>query len=423
MRLGSFLIGMGVIAGLLVRPALAQNSQAQTFTIKAHAHSVCNLSGVQSVQAANMALGAGSANQTVVNIPSLSNAQTAQLHGKDRKRQRMCSRSSCSGARRLLRAASGRRHRRSAQLLTVYNWIAAGASSVPHKLHGQNIQHVQRQASRPGDEIMSIGFVIVTFNSERVLPGCLESIPEGCNIVVVDNASKDRSPQIAQSFGASVIVNDSNGGFAKACNQGARALSASHVFFLNPDTVLAPDAVARIEEAIGQHPGYGAFGPAIQVQRKRQKFRSTSYIGNRGEPYAVKSPPNEVAEVEFLDGAALVCDLALFWGLGGFDERLFLYYDDDDLCFRIRSRGKRLLYVPEARVFHERNASCGKSLRLDYLRSFHAARSRVYISSKYRIPIDVRHEKRRAAILLCRSVASLNLRKAARSWGTLSALT
>jgi spore coat protein U-like protein len=79
MRLDTFLIGIGVVAGLLARPALAQNGQTQSFTIKGHAHSVCSLSGVQSVQAANMALGARSANQPVINIPSLSNAPTAQL--------------------------------------------------------------------------------------------------------------------------------------------------------------------------------------------------------------------------------------------------------------------------------------------------------------------------------------------------------
>ena len=92
---------------------------------------------------------------------------------------------------------------------------------------------------------MSIGFVIVTYNSESVLPACLKSIPSGYEAVVVDNASKDKSAQIARSLGARVIVNKTNIGFGAACNRGAKLLSASHVFFLNPDAILVEGAVSR----------------------------------------------------------------------------------------------------------------------------------------------------------------------------------
>ena len=269
---------------------------------------------------------------------------------------------------------------------------------------------------------MSIGFVIMTYNSERVLPACLKSIPQGYSAVVVDNASKDSSPEIAKSLGASLIVNARNLGFGTACNQGAKALATSHVFFLNPDATLAPDAVRTIEEAIAHYPGVGAFGPAIHINGKRQKFRTASYMENRGKRQTWETPPDEVAEAGFLDGAALVCDRELFGELGGFDERIFLYFEDDDLCFRIKSSGRRLLYIPEARVLHERTASSGKSLRLDYFRSFHAAKSRIFVSDKHGIPIDIRGEKRRAAFLLLRSVATLNVAKAMKAWGTLAAL-
>ena len=144
---------------------------------------------------------------------------------------------------------------------------------------------------------------------------------------------------------------------------------------------------------------------------------------SQGQRQAPDVPPTESTEVDFLDGAAFVCDLELFWGLGGFDEKIFLYFEDDDLSFRIRAQNRKLIYVPGARVLHERNGSSGKSLSLDYFRSFHAAKSRVLISNKHGIPIDVRREKRRAVILLLRSIATLNVRKAAKSLGTFFALT
>jgi hypothetical protein len=79
MRFAVLLIGIGTLSGLLVRSACAQDSQAQSFTIRANAHSVCTLSAPQNALAANMVLGAGSANQPVINIPSLHDGKTAQL--------------------------------------------------------------------------------------------------------------------------------------------------------------------------------------------------------------------------------------------------------------------------------------------------------------------------------------------------------
>jgi GT2 family glycosyltransferase len=269
---------------------------------------------------------------------------------------------------------------------------------------------------------MCIGFVIVTYNSAAVLPACLASIPSGYDIVVVDNASKDDSARLAGSLGARVIVNERNIGFGAACNRGAKLLSASHVFFLNPDAVLAEGGVSEIEKAIKLYPESGGFGPAIKVPGKRQKFRTASYPLYHGRPRKADVPPADIAEVDFLDGAALVCDLKLFLEMGGFDERIFLYFDDDDLCYRIRVQNRKLIYVASASVTHKKNESSGSGLYLDFFRSFHAAKSRTYISDKYGLQHNVRQEMRRAIILLLRSIITLNARKSAKSLGTMLAL-
>jgi N-acetylglucosaminyl-diphospho-decaprenol L-rhamnosyltransferase len=269
---------------------------------------------------------------------------------------------------------------------------------------------------------MSIGFVIVTYNSARILPACLKSIAPGFEVVVVDNASRDDSAGIACSLGARVIANKKNAGFGAACNQGANLLLASHVFFLNPDAILATGAVAEIEKAIELYPEAGGFGPAIEVTSKKQKFRKVSYPQSRGARLKPDFPPSDTAEVDFLDGAALVCDLQLFRAIGGFDERIFLYFEDDDLCYRVRAQNRKLIYLPSAKVFHQRNGSSGSSLHLDYLRSFHASRSRIFVSWKYDIPLDLKREQKRASFLLLRSLITLNVRKVVKVLGTLFGL-
>jgi N-acetylglucosaminyl-diphospho-decaprenol L-rhamnosyltransferase len=268
---------------------------------------------------------------------------------------------------------------------------------------------------------MSIGFVIVTYNSENVLRACLSSIPDGYEVIVIDNASNDNSVKLARSFGARVLVNEKNVGFGTACNRGAAILATSHVFFLNPDVVLTPGAIPEMEMAINLYPDAAGFGPAIEVPGKRRKFRSTSYPQYQGRLDKTESPPAGHGEVDFLDGAALVCNLEFFLKIGGFDEKIFLYYEDDDLCYRIRKHGNKLIYVASSAVCHERNGSSSGGMALEYLRSYHAAKSRMFLSRKYGLPLDLARERRHSFVRLLKSIAALNKTKIAKSLGALRA--
>jgi N-acetylglucosaminyl-diphospho-decaprenol L-rhamnosyltransferase len=266
---------------------------------------------------------------------------------------------------------------------------------------------------------MSIGFVIVTYNSGHVLRECLASIPATCETVVIDNASSDGSAGLARSLGARVWVSEKNIGFGAACNRGAALLATTHVFFLNPDAVLTPGAVPEIERAISLYPEAGGYGPAIEAPGKRRKFRSTSYPQCQADKKEVA--PAGDADVDFLDGAALVCGREYFIETGGFDERIFLYYEDDDLCYRIRRSGKKLVYVGASVVYHKRNESSRGGMGLDYFRSFHAAKSRIFMCEKYGLPLDSARERRQAALHLLKAILSLNRKKAAKSLGALRA--
>ena len=141
---------------------------------------------------------------------------------------------------------------------------------------------------------MSIGFVIVTYESERVLPLCLKSLPKSDDVIVVDNGSKDRSVEIARSFGVRVIVNEKNLGFGTACNQGAKLLSTSHVFFLNPDAVLDGSTVPELEKAIAQHPDAGGWGPAIRVAARGKSSGAPHFRKTRERDMRTKARPSRL---------------------------------------------------------------------------------------------------------------------------------
>ena len=268
---------------------------------------------------------------------------------------------------------------------------------------------------------MSIGFVVVTFNSAAVLGNCLAGIPAGREIVVVDNCSQDQSVAIARSFGTQIIANHKNLGFGAACNLGAKRLLAPYVFFLNPDAVLEKDALFELEKAIEKFPDAGGFGPRVKNLGQTKSFRSKSYI-QQGRYLEDCQVPTDYAEVDFIDGAALICNRDIFLKLHGFDENIFLYYEDDDLSYRIRCCGKALIYVPQALVLHAKKSSSKPKFRLHYLRSWHETRSRMKLSKKYGLPFDHGMEKKRALIRLFRSVITLKFRQAARYLGVTHAL-
>ena len=269
--------------------------------------------------------------------------------------------------------------------------------------------------------MMSIGFVIVSYNSEAILAGCLNRIPKNYEIVVVDNASEDGSRAVAQSYATHVIANAENLGFGFACNQGAKLLTTSHVFFLNPDASLSPDALCELEKAIGKFPDAGGFGPRVKNLGQTKSFRSKSYI--EGGRYVEEAEaPDNYAEVDFIDGVAFICNRELFLELGGFDENIFLYYEDDDLSYRIRSCGKKLIYVPQALVIHAKKSSSKPKFRLHYFRSWHETRSRMKLNEKYGLPFDYRREKKRARIRFVRAIVTFKFRKAARYLGVTHAL-
>src|SRR5262249_41063727 len=149
------------------------------------------------------------------------------------------------------------------------------------------------------------------------------------------------SISIAKSCKAKVVESPVNLGFGAACNLGAKILSTSHVLFLNPDAVLENGAVDELNKAIDRFPDAGGFAPSVHIIGTSRSFRSKSYIQDQGSRYIEDSlVPSTYTEVDFIDGAAMVCDRNLFLAMEGFDETLFLYYEDDDLSYRIRSANK-----------------------------------------------------------------------------------
>ena len=221
--------------------------------------------------------------------------------------------------------------------------------------------------------MQDVGIVIVTYNSEDEIGPCLKAAAaSGAEIVVVDNASEDRTRQEVETQGVRLIANADNLGFAAAVNQGVRALTAPLLLLLNPDAIIQTSLEPLRQACLD--PRTAAAGGML--------------VDERGEPQAgfmVRRFPTPAAlcfevvginriwpsnpvnwhyrcldldcrssgEVEQPAGAFLMIRREAWEELGGFDEEFFpLWFEDVDFLKRARDRNYRVRFVAESVAKH-----------------------------------------------------------------------
>lgn len=234
----------------------------------------------------------------------------------------------------------------------------------------------------------SVTAIVVAFDSAHALPDCLGALRgEGVPVIVVDNASGDASAAVAEAAGARVLRNARNEGYGRANNVGVRAAETEFVLVVNPDVTVGEGAVAALVSAARRHPDAGLFAPKIVEPSGRVFFQPRSLLASRlPNPGGRLVLPEGEACAPFFSGACFLMRRDLFLELGGFDEEIFLFYEDDDLCRRIEDSGRALVYVPQAVVKHGRGRSSGSRPGLVFRSRWHQAWSRAYVSRKYGLP-------------------------------------
>ncbi|MGV1005761.1 MAG: glycosyltransferase family 2 protein [Candidatus Nanopelagicales bacterium] len=228
---------------------------------------------------------------------------------------------------------------------------------------------------------------LVTYNSSEWIGACLDHLLASqlgdlqLEILVVDNASGDGSADlVAERYAAEVTVvrSDANLGFAAGCNLAVATGAPSRwVLLLNPDALVAPDAIVNLVGFARVHPDYGLYGgrnlhpdgsvdpsncwglPTLWSAACFATGLSTALRGNRiFDPESLGAWQRDtVRVVPMLSGAFLLIAREVWAELGGFDETFWVYSEDADLAARARRVGRRPVVVPAAVVVHANGAS------------------------------------------------------------------
>jgi GT2 family glycosyltransferase len=230
-----------------------------------------------------------------------------------------------------------------------------------------------------------VSIVIVSWNSWEFLPACLDSIlaqkGPSLEIIVVDNNSRDGTPQkLARLYPeVKMIFNPRNLGYAKACNQGMKESTSEFILLLNPDTVLHPQFLHKTLDFLRANPQMGAVGPQLldvygKVQPSCRRF--PSYVTLLWELTGLSRvlPRSRIfgawrmgdfdfqstREVDQPMASALLVTRKAIEKSGLMDERFKMFFNDVDLCFRIKAQGFKIFHLPEAKVTHHLGGSTSK---------------------------------------------------------------
>ncbi len=245
--------------------------------------------------------------------------------------------------------------------------------------------------------MIDLGVVIVNYNTRERLRTCLQSLGASQGVsfstYVVDNGSTDGSASMARSEfpHTQLIASEVNGGYAHANNLGLRAIlshqpAPRYTLLLNPDTILPPDALARMLAFFETHPDAGIVGPKLvradgsldlACRRSFPSPENSIYhilgldkLFPRSKRFARYNltylDENQVAEVDSVVGAFMMLRTDALRQAGLLDEIFFMYGEDLDLALRVKRKGWKVYYNPGVQVLHYKRAASQGSAKARY---------------------------------------------------------
>lgn len=216
-----------------------------------------------------------------------------------------------------------------------------------------------------------LSVVIVSYNVRGFLAACLAGLsaaaaPLAWEAVVIDNASPDGSADVvARDFPQMHLIrNGANVGFARANNQGLAASSGHYMLLLNADTVVAEGALARLVAFMDAHPEAAACSPRLlRPDGTPQPYAfgcdpTLGYLLRRGLNRLLFRRPlhdwtvSDVIAVDWVSGACLLVRREVVDRIGGLDEQIFMYFEDNDWCLRMRQAGWKVYFNPQVEITH-----------------------------------------------------------------------
>ncbi|MBM3590849.1 MAG: glycosyltransferase family 2 protein [Alphaproteobacteria bacterium] len=229
-----------------------------------------------------------------------------------------------------------------------------------------------------------LSIIITTFNSSNVILNCLNKIDLNLyNVFVVDNNSSDNTVKIIEENffdKITIIKNSKNLGYGRGNNCALRLVESEFAMILNPDAFIFSNSISLILQTLEQNPEIAICAPLLlkKYPFDAQDFEQEIQVVKQN----LRSQENGFVSVKYVIGACLVLRMNFFQKIGFYDEEIFLYYEDDEICHRVIANNKICAINTEAFAYHIGQGSCGKNYRNLYRRFWHRSWSKFHWKEK-----------------------------------------
>jgi len=253
---------------------------------------------------------------------------------------------------------------------------------------------------------LDISIIIVNYKTELHLERCLKSIYESnlegisAEIIVVDNNSRKNELKNIQTLYNKVrcIFLTANYGFGYACNRGAEESNGRYLLFLNPDIIVLNDSIKELSDFAKMNEDISGIS-GLQINEKGElqycfndfpdiRWMFTEAFGIGGEKIMstmlqkIEIKQGLPFEIDWAHGACLMIKREAFFEVSGFDEKIFLYYEDVDIQKKIKDNGMKVYCVPTAKFYHyERSSVRDKESQILY--HYYMHKNKLYYVKKY----------------------------------------
>lgn len=229
-----------------------------------------------------------------------------------------------------------------------------------------------------------VTIICVTYQSRHLVESLKTTVQAFPHVLIIDNGSNDGTAEAVRAAlpRARLIERSDNIGFGRANNEAMSKVETPFALLLNPDCDIKADDLQILIDVMERYPSAGMAAPqSWRANDKPQKcFRRAFYEPPLKTPYRVA---DATCSAQWLNGCCLLVRTEAFRKIGGFDGNFFLFYEDDDLCLRMRLAGFECLFEPSANVKHVGGGSSSPSLKVSFVKPFHYARSRHLAIRKY----------------------------------------
>ena len=224
----------------------------------------------------------------------------------------------------------------------------------------------------------NLTFIVVTYNSKKVIYDCLNSIPKDFHKLIIENSSDDElKKELEQNYDNTKVILSRNVGMGAGNNLGIIKSNTQYVYVLNPDVLLKGDTLSKINNSIKKLDDFAILSP-VSDNLNYPNFKTKKKIDLDENKF--------IENVEEVDGYSMIINKNYFSDNNFFDEKFFMYLENVDLCLRVRKENGKIFIVKNSKIHHlgAQAVDSQYAKEIELSRNWHWMWSKFYYNKKHR---------------------------------------